>query len=74
MVNPNLRQGAETRHMRGAEDRRCDATSTSREAPCTPTLDTLVIAGGRVCSASTRLAHPVITNQTSPHFAETLLS
>jgi hypothetical protein len=35
-------------------------------------LDALTIAGGRACSTSTRLTHPVITNQTSPHFAETL--
>ena len=35
-------------------------------------LGALIIAGGRACSTSTRLTHPVITSQTSPHFAETL--
>jgi hypothetical protein len=35
-------------------------------------LGALIIAGGRACSTSTRLTHPVITNETSPHFAETL--
>ena len=35
-------------------------------------LGALTVAGGRACSTSTRLTHPVITNQTSPHFAETL--
>ncbi len=31
-----------------------------------------MIAGGRACPSSTRLTHPTITNQTSPHFAEAL--
>jgi len=35
-------------------------------------LDTHMIAGSRACSTSTRLTHPTITNQTSPHFAEAL--
>ena len=35
-------------------------------------LGALIIAGGRACSTSTRLTHPVITNQTRPHHAETL--
>jgi hypothetical protein len=35
-------------------------------------LGALIIAGGRACSTPTRLTHPVITNETSPHFAETL--
>jgi len=35
-------------------------------------LGALIIAGGRACSTSTRLTHPVIANETNPHFAETL--
>jgi hypothetical protein len=35
-------------------------------------FDTHRIAGGRACPTSTRLTHPIITNQTSPHFAEAL--
>jgi hypothetical protein len=35
-------------------------------------LGALIIAGGRACSTSTWLTHPVITNETSPHPAETL--
>jgi hypothetical protein len=35
-------------------------------------LDTHMIAGSRACTISTRLTHPIITNQTTPHFAETL--
>jgi hypothetical protein len=35
-------------------------------------LGALIIAGGPACSTSTRLTHPVITNETSPHVAETL--
>jgi len=36
-------------------------------------FDTHMIAGSRACPSSTRLTHPTITNQTSPHFAEALL-
>jgi hypothetical protein len=35
-------------------------------------FDTHMIAGSRACPSSTELTHPTITNQTSPHFAETL--
>jgi hypothetical protein len=35
-------------------------------------LDTHMIAGSRAASSSTRLSHPTITNQTTPHFAEAL--
>jgi hypothetical protein len=35
-------------------------------------LDTHMIAGSRACSTSTRLTHPTITNQTTPHFAGAL--
>jgi hypothetical protein len=35
-------------------------------------LGALIIAGGPACSTSTRLTHPVITNETSQHFAEIL--
>jgi IS30 family transposase len=35
-------------------------------------FDTHMIAGSRACSTSTRLTHPTITSQTSPHFAEAL--
>jgi len=35
-------------------------------------LDTHMIAGSRACSTSTRLTHPIITNETTPHFAEAL--
>jgi hypothetical protein len=35
-------------------------------------FDTHMIAGSRACPSSTRLTHPTITNQTSPHFAEAL--
>ena len=37
-------------------------------------FDTHMVADGRACSTSTRLTHPTITNQTSPHFAEALES
>jgi hypothetical protein len=32
-------------------------------------FDTHMIAGSRACSTSTRLTHPTITNETTPHFA-----
>src|SRR5829696_6936237 len=32
-----------------------------------------MIAGNRACSTSTRTTHPNATNQSSPHYAETLL-
>jgi 3-methyladenine DNA glycosylase AlkC len=36
-------------------------------------FDTYMIAGSRACSTSTRrLTHPIITNQSSPHYAEAL--
>ena len=35
-------------------------------------LDTHMIAGGRACSTSTQPTHPTITNETSPHYDETL--
>jgi hypothetical protein len=35
-------------------------------------FDTHRIAGGRACPTPTRLTHPIITNETSPHFAEAL--
>ena len=35
-------------------------------------LDTHMTAGSRACTTSTRLTHPIITNETTPHFAETL--
>jgi hypothetical protein len=36
-------------------------------------FDTYTIAGSRACSTSTRrLTHPIITNQSSPHYAEAL--
>jgi hypothetical protein len=35
-------------------------------------LDTHMIAGGRACFTSTRITHPTVTNDTSPHFAEAL--
>jgi hypothetical protein len=31
-----------------------------------------MIAGSRICSTSTRLTHPTITNETTPHLAEAL--
>jgi hypothetical protein len=31
-----------------------------------------ILAGSRARSTSTRLTHPIITSQTSPHFAEAL--
>jgi hypothetical protein len=34
--------------------------------------DTHMIAGSRARSTSTRPTQPTITNQTSPHYAETL--
>jgi hypothetical protein len=36
-------------------------------------FDTHMIAGNRACSTCIRAAHPTITNQTSRHYAETLL-
>jgi hypothetical protein len=35
-------------------------------------FDTHMIAVSRACSTSTRLTHPTLTSQTSPHFAEAL--
>ena len=35
-------------------------------------FDTHRIAGGRACPTPTRPTHPIITNETSPHFAEAL--
>ena len=35
-------------------------------------FDTHMIAGSRACPPSTRLTHPTITNQTSPHYAGAL--
>jgi hypothetical protein len=53
----------------------CWATSPRLPTPGTGAADgrpwRLIIAGGRACSTSTRLTHPLITNQTGPHPAET---
>jgi hypothetical protein len=35
-------------------------------------FNTHMIAGGRACPTSTRLTHPTITSQTSPHYAGAL--
>jgi hypothetical protein len=56
----------------GVGDRRCERNVDLQGGPVHAALGALIIAGGRACSTSTRLTHPVITNQTSPHFAETL--
>jgi hypothetical protein len=37
-------------------------------------FDTHMIAGGRACSTSILPTRPIITSQTSPHFAEALPS
>jgi predicted oxidoreductase len=49
-------------------------TGQARRSGLVMGFDTHMIAGSRICSTSTRLTHPTITNQTTPHFAEALES
>ena len=66
----SLRSSGPTRDASAAH---WDDEGWARRSGLVMGFDTHMIAGSRACPPSTRLTHPTITSQTSPHYAGALV-